>query len=252
MAKRIRLTMVLGAVAGLAVTTIVLTSSSASSASPITPLADSQALAIGKAVATGFGDSTPIEIQHARGARSQANLVGTGDNVPSDQASILIAERGRFTVARPLAPPNAHGVITGSVLTLVVDATTGRVTDFAVSDRYPTMSALGAVTTDVNTTATVARAHKGTLIGSIVFAGGPPRPHHKRPIVGGTVSVYRGSQLVAKQRVRTGRHFRFSLDPGGYQLRLPRTASLDCPPTYARVRAGHTSTVEVPAGCSIP
>jgi hypothetical protein len=36
-----------------------------------------------------------------------------------------------------------------SVITLVLDARTGHVTDFGISDRYPPLAQLGPVTTDL-------------------------------------------------------------------------------------------------------
>jgi hypothetical protein len=60
----------------------------------------------------------------------------------------LIAEQGNFILktAPILAGARAPR---GSVLTLVVDASAGHITDVGASNRYPRLAALGPVTTDL-------------------------------------------------------------------------------------------------------
>jgi hypothetical protein len=67
--------------------------------------------------------------------------------VQSVNASYLIAIRGHF-VGDPPRPPGSRAP-TGSVMTMVVDATTGKVTDGGLGNSYPDLSTLGPVTTDL-------------------------------------------------------------------------------------------------------
>jgi hypothetical protein len=94
------------------------------------------------------GDPRPTLIQHSAGSRQEANLVSSGDGVPGGRWSYLIAERGNFVLKNASVPSGARAP-SGSVLTMIVDAATGRVTDGGVSDRYPRLATLGPVTTDL-------------------------------------------------------------------------------------------------------
>jgi hypothetical protein len=67
--------------------------------------------------------------------------------VPGSENSFLIVERGHF-VANGADIPAGASVPTGSVLTIVVDATTGKITDDGVQDWVPNLTQLGHVTTD--------------------------------------------------------------------------------------------------------
>jgi hypothetical protein len=106
-------------------------------------------VAIALAAATRAGDPHPSLIQHVEGTRQRANAVDSGDIVAGGQWSYLIAERGRFVFVgvAPSRTPDG-GSVYGSVLTLVVNARTGEVTDSGLSNRYPAMSKLGPVVTD--------------------------------------------------------------------------------------------------------
>lgn len=110
-------------------------------------LSEHRILRIAKQAAASSGDRRPTLIQHAEGTRHHANLVDSGDGVPGRQWCYLIAERGHFVVNAP-GPPGAPSP-RGSVLTLIVNASTGRVTDFGVSNRYPNLAKLGPVHTDL-------------------------------------------------------------------------------------------------------
>lgn len=111
-------------------------------------LSESQILRIAEHAAAQAGDPTPTLIQHGEGTRHRANLVASGDRVPGSQWSYLIAERGSFVLKNASVPSGAVAP-RGDVLTLVVNARSGRGTDGGVSDRYPDLASLGAVRTDL-------------------------------------------------------------------------------------------------------
>jgi hypothetical protein len=136
-----------------AVTGIVATSSSATpsqrpSSSKHPHLSVQRIVRIALLAARQAGDPAPLLVQHSEGTRRQANLVDSGEIVTGDRWSYLIAARGRFVADNAPRPPGAPAP-RGSVLTLVVDAATGRVTDSGISNRYPDLSRLGSVKTDL-------------------------------------------------------------------------------------------------------
>jgi hypothetical protein len=111
-------------------------------------LSERRILRIATTAAVRAGDSKPTLIQHSEGTRHAANLVASGDGVPGRQWSYLIAERGHFVLKYAHTPPGAPAP-RGSVLTLVVNASTGQATDGGVSNRYPDLDRLGPVHTDL-------------------------------------------------------------------------------------------------------
>lgn len=113
-------------------------------------LRERRILAIALKTAAAAGDSTPTLIQHSEGSRHQANLIASGDIVGGSQWSYLIAERGRFTANSTYAPRGGREP-SGTVLTLIVSARTGQVTDTGISNRYPDLAKLGHVYTDRST-----------------------------------------------------------------------------------------------------
>lgn len=98
--------------------------------------------------ATQAGDRHPSLIQHAEGTRERANKIAWRDTVPDFNWCYLIAVRGKFVLHDVSSPPGAKPP-KGTVLTLVLDAKTGRTLDFGVQDRYPDLAKLGPVTTDL-------------------------------------------------------------------------------------------------------
>jgi hypothetical protein len=114
---------------------------------PSAHLSESRILNIALAAAAQAGDPQPALVQHAAGTRRQANLVDSGDIVPGNQPSYLIAMRGHFVFEDAPTPPGAAAPH-GSVMTIVVDALNGAGTDSGVSNRYPDLRRLGPVTTD--------------------------------------------------------------------------------------------------------
>lgn len=115
---------------------------------PKPQLPEKQLLRIAEDAAARAGDPHPRLIQHAAGTRYQAVRISSGDLVFEWNWSYLIAERGHFICQACSVPPGAEPP-TGSVLTLVVDAANGQVTDSGLSNRYPPLQRLGHVTTDL-------------------------------------------------------------------------------------------------------
>ena len=111
-------------------------------------LSERRILQLAENAAAGNGDRRPTLIQHAEGTRHDANLVDSGEGVPGRAWSYLIAERGQFVVRNSEGVPGS-AVPHGLVLTLIVNAANGQVTDFGVSNKYPDLIKLGPVHTDL-------------------------------------------------------------------------------------------------------
>lgn len=144
----------LGVSAGLiiaAATTAIVLAIPHSQAAPATPgvLSSAQLRAIAQAWSVTTGDQTPTQIQHVRTTSRQAAVkADSGDLVPGTHPSYVIVVRGHFTAAG-LPHPRGEPVPAGTVLTLVVDATSGHVTDWGLVNRVPNIAKLGAVHTDL-------------------------------------------------------------------------------------------------------
>jgi hypothetical protein len=115
-------------------------------AKPRPALSEKRILHLALGAANRGGDQHPTLIQHAAGSHFKAVLVGQGDLIPEWNWSYLIAIRGHFAYTG-VGPGNE--TIHGTVITLVVDAATGQVTDSGLSTRYPPLERLGKVTTDL-------------------------------------------------------------------------------------------------------
>lgn len=113
-------------------------------------LRERRILAIALEAAAAAGDSTPTLIQHSEGSRHRANLIASGDIVGGSQWSYLIAERGHFAANSTYAPRGGREP-RGTVLTLIISARTGQLTDTGISNRYPNLAELGHVYTDRST-----------------------------------------------------------------------------------------------------
>lgn len=113
-------------------------------------LTERQLLRLGLSTAAQDGDSRPTLIQHAEGTRSKANQVASGGYFGGPAWSYLIAVRGHFVADHAIGAPGAPPP-RGTVITLIVNAATGKVTDDGISYRYPPLAQLGAVTTDYRT-----------------------------------------------------------------------------------------------------
>ena len=124
--------------------------SSLSSASTSARLSDSQLASVARTVAARDGDPAPLLVERsAKTTRLQANKLDSGDVIPiasgGDAPSYLIVEEGHFN-SRGEQIPTRGTPAGGSVLTLVVNATTGHVTDGGLANRVPPLTRLGTVT----------------------------------------------------------------------------------------------------------
>jgi hypothetical protein len=116
-------------------------------------IAEHRIKAIGLASAAAAGDAHPKLIQHVEGTHFDADRIASGDLIWDWHWAILIAIRGSFP-ASDISDTRSAGRATASppkqfpVLTLVIDARTGRTEDFGLSDHYPKLSQMRPVTTD--------------------------------------------------------------------------------------------------------
>lgn len=140
-------------VAGVAVVALISVTGGGAAASaskhrPRPSLSERKILALAEAAAARDGDSRPTLIRHAAGTHFQAVRISEGDRVFEWNWSYLIAIRGHFIAIDASYPPGGKPP-RGTVLTLVVDARTGRVTDGGLGYSYPRLARLGPVTTDL-------------------------------------------------------------------------------------------------------
>ena len=105
-------------------------------------------LSLAEQAARGEGDPRPNLVQHAAGSRFDAVRISSGDLVFDWSWSYLIAVRGHFVALDTPIPPDTRPP-RGTVITLVLDARTGQVTDAGLSNRYPRLAELGPVSTDL-------------------------------------------------------------------------------------------------------
>jgi hypothetical protein len=139
----------LGLAAGLSVSGAIAVSAAATRAPRRKPhLSEHRIVQLAERAAARAGDPSPTLIQRSEGTRHDANLVDSGDIVPGRRWSYLIAEPGHFVFKDAPTPPGAPAP-TGTGLTLIVNASTGEITDTRVSDRYPHLARLGPVHTDL-------------------------------------------------------------------------------------------------------
>jgi hypothetical protein len=134
-----------GTIALVAGGAVIATTSSSASTSPT--LTEGQIKAEALAFAAGSGDTTPTSMEHVKSTRQQAVLALSGDEVPGNEDVYAIAMQGHFVASNARVAPRSPAPH-GSVLTLVIDATTGQLTDFGVQNEVPYLESLGSVTTD--------------------------------------------------------------------------------------------------------
>jgi hypothetical protein len=112
-------------------------------------LSADQVKQIALAWASHAGETAPSSIQHVETTRVLAVFAYTGGAlIPSTEDVYLVSEQGHFRDGDAPVPQGAH-LPRGQVLNLVIDAVTGRTTDFGLSGRQPNMSRLGLVTDDL-------------------------------------------------------------------------------------------------------
>ena len=101
-----------------------------------------QLRAVAARVAALNGDPHPTKATAVRSTRKAAVTASSGADVDTDQSSYLIVLHGHF-VGYAAKLPRGAPLPRGSVLTIVVDASTDLVTDWGISDRPPDTSSLG-------------------------------------------------------------------------------------------------------------
>jgi hypothetical protein len=90
-------------------------------------------------------DDSSVTVADAVLTTRQAAVTATsGDLVNSDEPSYLVQLQGHFTALDASVPPGQK-LPTGTFLMFIVDASTGTVTGWGVSDRKADLSALGSV-----------------------------------------------------------------------------------------------------------
>jgi hypothetical protein len=108
------------------------------------PLGIAQLRESAREFAAGMGDSTPSSIEYVTGNRKQVVLALSGDEVEGDTNVDAIIMHGSF-VANHAPRPSEAVAPSGTVLTLVINATTGELTDFGLQNTEPNIAALGPV-----------------------------------------------------------------------------------------------------------
>lgn len=149
----------LAAVTAAALAIAALTAAIVASAAAPVKVSASDVTSVALQEATDNGDGAPSLIEHVEATRAAANSAVGDAIIPASQGggndSFLVIVHGHFTVSHSQGISGSSAP-TGSVMTLVVDANSGQVTDFGVSNDDPNVSGLGAATVD-RATATSAR-----------------------------------------------------------------------------------------------
>ena len=135
---------IVGLVAGCTVAATTLAAGASGRPQAKLSASERELLKIALRAAARAGDPRPTLIQYSVGTRGKANLISSKDITGGEQRSYLIAERGHL-VLRDLGIGNK--TIRGSVITLVLNASTMLGTDFGLQNNYPNLAALGRVTT---------------------------------------------------------------------------------------------------------
>lgn len=135
----------LGAAAALVTSSLAGTRSQSAGRHP--GLSEQQILGMALLAAARSGDSRPTLIQHAEGTQRDANKITAGAYIGGNATSYLIAARGHF-IGYGASVPFGASLPRGTVITMIVNAATGRVTDGGITYRNPPLAQLGSVTTD--------------------------------------------------------------------------------------------------------
>jgi hypothetical protein len=123
------------------------TNSPSSPAGTDTPLTETQISQTAHKYAAAMGDPNPSSIEHVESTRQQAVAVLSGDKVSTNPDVYAIVMRGQFVDNEAPLPGDATAP-SGSVLTIIINATTGQLTDLGVQNQVPDLTSLGPVTTD--------------------------------------------------------------------------------------------------------
>jgi hypothetical protein len=119
-------------------------SESHANATDAQPLGIAQLRESAREFAAGMGDSTPSSIEYVTGNRKQVVLALSGDEVEGNTNVDAIIMHGSF-VANHAPRPSEAAAPSGTVLTLVINATTGELTDFGLQNTEPNIAAFGPV-----------------------------------------------------------------------------------------------------------
>lgn len=104
-----------------------------------------QIATVARNFAAAAGDPSPTSIRAVRTTRGAANLLLSGASVSDASHDVYaIVETGNFTIKNLPIPPNAPAP-RGTVLHIVVDASTGEMLDEGVNDIKPDLATLGSV-----------------------------------------------------------------------------------------------------------
>jgi len=95
-------------------------------------------------MAAGADDSSVTVGDAVLTTRQAAVTATSGDVVNTNQPAYLVQLQGHFTALGASVPPGAK-LPTGTYLMFIVDASSGLVSDWGVSDRKADLSALGSV-----------------------------------------------------------------------------------------------------------
>lgn len=94
--------------------------------------------------AASMGDPNPTSIEYVQGSRQKVVFAFSKDEVPDNTEVDAIVMHGQFVAKNALGPPEASPP-SGSVLILVVNATTGEMTDVGIQQQSPNLNAFGLV-----------------------------------------------------------------------------------------------------------
>lgn len=122
-----------------AATTVLNKQTSAVPASAISGL-----VSLSRAMAHNASADSLGQIHAVLTTRQQANALASQATVNSDQAVYLVQLQGQFT-ALQASVPYGHQLPVGHYLTFTVDADTGAVLDWGVSENSSNLAALGPV-----------------------------------------------------------------------------------------------------------
>ena len=102
-------------------------------------------LSVARDTARSFGESAPNSITTVSSSRAAAlRAVAPGDTVNENGGAYVITMHGTFA-GDAIPRPRGGAAPTGTVLSLVVDATSMQVTDYALGTTAPKLAALGTV-----------------------------------------------------------------------------------------------------------
>ncbi len=118
--------------------------SSTHSPAPASSITVTTLTVLARTMAAGADDPSVTLGEAVLTTRQAAVTATSGDLVNSNEPSYLVQLQGNFTALGASVPPGAK-LPTGTFLTFIVDASTGHVTVWGVSNRKADLSALGPV-----------------------------------------------------------------------------------------------------------